>query len=281
MIIVADSGSTKADWKVIQSDRVESLSTMGFNPVLHTDQLIAKEVAKAFESLWQAQHAKSVYFYGSGCWDTKRKSVIIKALSQYFTQANIEVQHDLLAAARATCGTQEGIACIMGTGSNTCLFDGVQVTDNVTNLGYFLGDEGSGSHLGKKLVRAYFYRELPAELEIALEEQFPGGKMEILDEVYEGAQPNVFLASLTRFLAKHKAHFFVQRLIYSSFVEFIDRHVRKYPGHLRMPVHFIGSVAFHFQEIVKTVLEERNIQVGRFIQKPIDHLVQYHTTTAN
>lgn len=282
MIIVADSGSTKADWKIVGPKGIETISTMGFNPVFHSDDQIFAEVEKAFEGFVPPDSAEAVHFYGSGCWDYKRKLVISTALSRYFTKAEIEVQHDLLAAARATCGNDPGIACILGTGSNTCLFDGHEVVDNVTNLGYLLGDEGSGTHLGKKLIRAYFYRELPAELAAALEVLIPGGKSEILDQIYGRKEtPNVYLASFTRFLAEHKSHYFVQKLLYRSFSEFIDRHVRKYPGHLSLPVHFIGSVAYYFQDTVRMVLAERTITCGQFIKKPIDQLVQFHLESVN
>jgi glucosamine kinase len=281
MIVIADSGSTKADWKIIGPEKVESLNTMGFNPVFHTDDLIATEVEKAFSPLLSADDVSEVYFYGSGCWDLKRKSVISRALERFFTTADVQVDHDLLGAARASCGHEPGIACIIGTGSNSCLYDGEQVVDNITNLGYLIGDEGSGTHLGKRLIRAYFYRELPPDLESAMKAYIPGGESEILDKVYEGKQPNVYMASFTRFLSQHQSHFFVQRLLYKSIAEFIDRHVRKYNRHTELPVHFIGSVAYHFQEIIKIVLAERHLKVGKFIQKPIDQLVDYHLTAVS
>lgn len=276
MIVVADSGSTKADWKVIENGTTHSFSTMGFNPVFHSDELIYKELHKAIEKDQQFTAAKAVYYYGSGCWDTKRKAVVARALERIFKQAEIRVDHDLLAAARATCGDQPGIACILGTGSNSCLYDGQAVTDNVTNLGFLIGDEGSGTHIGKMLVRAYFYRELPADLTEKLEVLIPGGKGEILDKVYESDQPNVYLASLTRFMSKHISHPSIQRMLFDSFGDFIDRHVRKYENHTKLPVNFIGSVAYHFKDTIRYVLEERALHAGQFIQKPIDHLVDFH-----
>lgn len=280
MIIVADSGSTKTDWVVLaeKSDEVASFASIGFNPIYHSSELIQKTVAHAFlqENVEKAEVSK-IFYYGTAIWDKDKAAIVERGLRGVFPQAHIEVKHDLLGAARATCGDEPGIACIMGTGSNTCLYDGVQITDNVTNLGYFIGDEGSGAHLGKKLVRAYFYRELPPDLREALEQVVPGGKSEFLENIYgEGASPNVYLASLTRFIGEYQDHFFIHRLLYRSFAEFIDRHVRKYPGHLSLPVHFIGSVAFHFQDFLKTILFERRMQPGRFIKKPIDTLVNYH-----
>jgi hypothetical protein len=251
---------------------------MGFNPIYHSSELIEKTVANAFlQETVEKVEVEKIYYYGTAIWDDNKAAIVEKGLRGVFPQAHIEVKHDLLGAARATCGDEAGISCIIGTGSNTCLYDGTEITDNITNLGYFIGDEGSGAHLGKKLVRAYFYRELPPDLKIALEQVVPGGKSEFLENIYgEGASPNVYLASLTRFIGEHKDHFFIHRLIYRSFSEFIDRHVRKYPGHLSLPVHFIGSVAFYFQDFLKIILFERGMYPGSFIKKPIDTLVDYH-----
>jgi len=276
MKVIVDSGSTKADWKFLSGEEETSFHTMGFNPVFHSSDQIEQEVNKAFNGIIDLKQEAEIYFYGSGCWDKKRKVIIENGLKRVFTNAKIDVHHDLLGAARATCGNEPGISCIIGTGSNTCLYDGKDVIDNVTNLGYLCGDEGSGTHLGKKLIRHYFYRELPKDLETAFEVFVGGGKQKILDTVYDGTPPNVYLASFTRFMSEHVDHPFIQRILYRSFAEFIDRHVRKYHGHLRLPVHFIGSIAYVFQDMLKIVLTERAMHHGIFIKQPIDNLVAYH-----
>lgn len=280
MILIADCGATKADWALAGSGQEAQLfHTRGFNPVVHPTDLLTGEL-KALQAAWPAGASAPsvVYYYGAGCWDGRRKAVITGELQRMWPLAEVVVMHDLLGAARATCGDEPGIACIMGTGSNTCLYDGVEVTDNVTNLGYMLGDEGSGSHLGRELLRAYFYRELDAELEKAFQDFAPLDRAAIIDAVYESETPNVYLASFTRFMGEHRTHPYIQRLIFNAFAEFIDRHVRKYPGHISLPIHFIGSVAFHFQDILRTVLASRAMKAGRFIPKPIDALVDYHLT---
>lgn len=278
MIIVADSGSTKADWAVLKKDNTHQIMvTMGFNPVYHKEQIIFDEASKAFENTIETKEVEALYYYGTGCWDVEKKSVVAKALQRIFPNASIQVDHDLLGAARAACGNKPGIACIIGTGSNSCQFDGYHIEDNVTNLGYFIGDEGSGSHLGKELVKAYFYRELPKELLYEFEQKYTGGKAEILENVYRKSTPNVYLATFTRFLGEHKSHPYLQKLIYKCFEEFIDRHVRKYKSHLSLPVSFIGSVAFHFKEFLEAILQERSMIVGNFVRKPIDSLVEFHT----
>lgn len=276
MIVVADSGSTKADWAFIDHEDTKILHTMGFNPVFHDAELITQELSQAVAGNIDPLAVTQVYYYGSGCWDDRRKGVIRTALLHIFSNAAIAVHHDLLGAARAACHNEPGIACIMGTGSNSCLYDGTDVIDNVTNLGYLVGDEGSGTHLGKKIIRTYFYREMPAELVPEFEAFVGGGKDFILDHIYGEETPNVYMASFTPFLARHQTHPFVQRILYRSFAEFIDRHVRKYDGHMRVPIHFIGSIADVFRTTLEVILAERSMKTGRFVRKPIDELVAFH-----
>jgi glucosamine kinase len=177
MVIVTDSGSTKADWVLTAENGEQSrLSSKGINPVFHSEAFITDLLQGTFNGQLPAEEVSDIYYYGAGCWDDVRKTTVARALQSYFRNADIRVMHDLEGAARATCGDEPGIACIMGTGSNSCLYDGHQLVDNVTNLGYLLGDEGSGTHLGKYLIRAYFYREIPADLMELLEPPFPTGK---------------------------------------------------------------------------------------------------------
>lgn len=280
MIVVVDSGSTKADWVVVQDTDTRVIHTMGFNPIYHSSDLIREKVQDGFrENDIPVEEVSHVFYYGTAIWDDKKKAIIHEALKQVFLEADLEIEHDLLGAARATCGREAGISCIIGTGSNTCKYDGRDIVDNVTNLGYFIGDEGSGAHLGKALVKAYFYRELPRDLIDPLEELVPGGKSEFLTNIYNKPSPNVYLASLTRFIGAHRDHFFMQRLIADCFSEFLDRHVRKYSEHLHLPIHFIGSVAYHFQDFLCLLLEERGMIAGNFIKKPVDTLVEYHQSS--
>jgi hypothetical protein len=280
MIIVADSGSTKTDWRLVRDDISDPLefSSMGFNPIYHPTAFIQEKTEATFaQSGIDPEQVSALYYYGTAIWDINKAKKVEQALQAIFAKAKIEVHHDLLGAARATSGDEPGISCIMGTGSNTCSYDGEKIIDNITNLGYFLGDEGSGAHLGKALVKAYFYRELPQALKQELEKIVPGGKSAFLSNIYgENTSPNVYLASLTTFIFEHKDHFFMRGLIDTSFSEFIDRHVRKYPNHLSLPIHFIGSVAYHFQDFLRIILEERGMKAGVFIKKPIDTLVDYH-----
>lgn len=277
MLLIADSGSTKADWAWVAKDGENTfVHTQGFNPVVHPKELLQGEIKKLTEDLLPGLIPQEIHYYGAGCWDHTRKQVIKDALAAAYPAAKILVMHDLLGAARAACGSSPGIACILGTGSNTCLYDGNDVIDNVTNLGFMLGDEGSGSHLGKAFLRSYFYRELDDDLNDAFEEWTTIDKSAILDNVYGTDLPNTYLAGFTRFMGEHKSHPLVQRIVFDSFAEFLDRHVRKYRGHLQIPVNFIGSIAFHFKDILLAAMHERDLHAGRFIHKPIESLASFH-----
>ncbi len=276
MWIVCDSGSTKADWAIIKNDGSrETITTIGFNPFYQDSIFIANELRKDFINRVPCHDVERVYYYGTGIHDKHRASIVKVGLEQIMPNAVITVEHDLLASARATCKDQAGIACIIGTGSNTCLYDGKNIVDNVSNLGFLAGDEGSGSYIGRKLIQSYFYRELPQDLVNSFERMHPEGKTAIKDTLY-GENANVYLASFTRFLSEHKDHFYVQKLLYDSFEELINRHVRKYAGHTEIPIHFVGSIAFYFEEILRICIVEKGMTLGVVIKKPIDSLVDYH-----
>ena len=276
MIAIADSGSTKADWMFVRNKEWFSASTMGFNPFYHSSNLVASTLKKDLADVIDVSEIKAVYFYGAGCSSPDKNEIIHLGLQAVFNNAVILVEHDLLGAARAVCGHKEGIACILGTGSNSCLYNGIDVIDNVSNLGYLVGDEGSGSHLGKMLIRGYFYRELPQDIQTAFEANFPGGKKAILNNIYSNGPANVYLASFAKFCSDHKDHIYIQRLVNEAFGEFIRRHIRKYKNHNDLPINFIGSVAYHFKDILKMALDERNLILGDVIKKPIDNLVHFH-----
>ncbi|MFT4666888.1 MAG: glucosamine kinase [Polaribacter sp.] len=277
MIAIVDSGSTKADWHVLHKNGdIESESTTGFNPFFQDTQYIFNSLSQQLNGAHWMSQLTEVHYYGAGCSDDFRCEIVAEALRSLFPQASVHVEHDILASARATCGAKPGIACILGTGSNSCLYDGNKLIDNVTNLGYLLGDEGSGGHLGKKLLQGYFYRELPEDIKYDFETNFSIKGREFLNEVYGHEKPNVYLASFAKFISNHKEHFYIQNMVNQTFGEFLDRHVRKYQGHSNLPVHFVGSVAFHFKDILRIAMRERNLKMGIVIKKPINNLAQYH-----
>jgi hypothetical protein len=276
MVIIADCGSTKSDWLILKGGRDQELeNTIGFNPFFQTTDEIESILQTQLVPKLDAKGVSQLWFYGTGIHDSDRAEIVGAALRRTFPNAAIEVEHDLLAAARATCGLSAGIACILGTGSNSCYYDGTTIRDNVPSLGWLLGDEGSGTHLGKALLRAWFYRELPADLNAAFIADYPEGPSEIKNRIYEvGA--NAYLASFTQFLGKHKQHPLIQKIVVDSFNEFLDRHVGKYTGHQQVPIHFIGSIAYHFQEILLTCMDSRKLHSGTILRKPIFSLAEFH-----
>jgi len=277
MIAIIDSGSTKADWRVIRDNGEQfNLNTVGYNPFIVTTDQIEKGLLGELDNDLDRDNFQEIYFYGAGCSDDSRCEMVAIALRRIFKNAKIVVDHDTIASARACCGHEAGIACIIGTGSNTCLYDGEKISDHITNLGYLVGDEGSGGHLGKQLLRAYFYRELPDEIKAAFEEKYPMGERAILNQLYNNDKPNVYLASFAKFISDHKDHFYIQSMVSDCFDEFIKRHVRKYEGHTSLPINFVGSVAYHFKNILQICLQERGMKMGIVLKKPIDNLVNYH-----
>ena len=277
MILIADSGSTKADWLILEKSGHQRLeSTQGFNPFFHSTSDIRKALTAQLIPKIDADAVTAVYYYGAGIHDEHRAGMVASALKSLFINALVDVEHDLLGAARATCGSLPGICCILGTGSNSCLYNGEKVIDNVPSLGYLLGDEGSGTHLGKALLRAYFYRELPPEIEKAFDEAYPEGGHAIKDRVYEMVGTNVYLAGFSKFLAEHKTHFSIQQIVAKCFAEFLDTQVRKYADHQKLPINFVGSIAHHYEVILHNELEKRGMKLGRIVRKPIYSLGEFH-----
>ncbi len=276
-MIIVDSGSTKADWEIIQPNGDRHLeSTMGFNPYFVTSDFIEEELKRDFVNKVDVNSVDNVYFYGAGCSDPAHSKIVEIGLSRIFKNAkNIVVEHDLLASARASCGTKPGIACIIGTGSNTCLYDGKKILDNIPALSYLLGDEGSGTHLGKFLLRAYFYRELPAEIRDAFVTKYGSDKLAILNRAY-GDAPNVYLASFATFFSENREHFYIQKMVSEAFEELVVRHILKYKGVQELPINFVGSIAYHFRDILEMTLNTHALTLGTIIRKPIDALVEYH-----
>jgi glucosamine kinase len=276
MQIICDCGSTKADWLIAEPGRDTRLeSTNGFSPFFHTATEIEHTVRTQLAPHITPDLVTQVWFYGTGIHDESRADIVRKGIAAVMPNAKIEVFHDLLGSARATCGHSAGIACILGTGSNSCYFDGKQIVDNVPSLGWLLGDEGSGTHLSKALLRAIFYREMPLDLEAAFHAAHPEGLHVIKDKVYEKGG-NTYLASFTAFMGEHREHPFIKGLVRDCLGEFLERHVIKYNGYKSLPIHFVGSIAHHFEDTLRQVMKEKSMQLGNVVRKPIFTLGDYH-----
>jgi N-acetylglucosamine kinase-like BadF-type ATPase len=279
MIIVAESGSTKCDWLINHNDgKVLETHTMGFNPFFHQPDEILTHLRGNQDLSQVASKATAVYFYGAGCSSPDRNEVILSALVQFFRNAHCEVNHDLNASAFATWDGNPAITCIIGTGSNSCYYDGVSVSEQVSALGYILGDEGSGSYFGKKLIADYLYKRLPKELQDAFFEQYKLQKEEIFHQVYNTNKANVFLASFMRFIVPHKEHAYIREMVYEGLSRFAEIHICCYPNFREVPVHFVGSVAFYFTEILQQVAVEKGFSLGKIDKNPGMSLLKYHLT---
>ena len=279
MIIVAESGSTKCDWLINHNDgKVLETHTMGFNPFFHQPDEILTHLRGNQDLSQVASKATAVYFYGAGCSSPDRNEVILSALVQFFRNAHCEVNHDLNASAFATWDGNPAITCIIGTGSNSCYYDGVSVSEQVPALGYILGDEGSGSYFGKKLIADYLYKRLPKELQDAFFEQYKLQKEEMFHQVYNTNKANVFLASFMRFIVPHKEHAYIREMVYEGLSRFAEIHICCYSNFREVPVHFVGSVAFYFTEILQQVAVEKGFSLGKIDKNPGMSLLKYHLT---
>lgn len=282
MTIIVDSGATKTDWWVSR-DKGDgaTIQTEGINPFHQSAEDIQRIIETALLPQLQAEDQKdkevceNIYFYGAGC--TPQKAGIVgEALQTAFPKAQISVESDLLGAARALCGRTPGIACILGTGSNSCAYDGERITANVSPLGFILGDEGSGAVLGKRLVADCLKRQLPDDICQAFLDYCDLSPAEIINRVYRQPLANRFLASFTPFLAAHRERKEIHTLLLMCFEDFFQRNVMQYPSYAQVPVHFTGSIAYYFQQELKEVTQGLGITLGRVLKSPLKGLIDYH-----
>lgn len=276
-MLIAESGSTKTDWRAVDnSGKIEQFITKGFNPFHQQSEAISEEIKLNLLPVLKST-VTQVHFYGAGCSSPSMCAIVETALKECFLGAEIHVEHDLLAAARGLCGHERGIACILGTGSNSCVFDGRNITANIPALGYILGDEGSGSYMGKHFIADFLIGKLPEKLENDFTEKFGLTKDKIFEAVYMQPMPNRFLASFGKFLFQRLDEPYVLNLVRQSFIDFFDRYICRYPDYHSMPVHFTGSIAFYFSKILHDVASEKQVRIGRIVETPAAALVLYHT----
>lgn len=277
MILIADGGSTKTDWRLLKEGReYKQVQTQGFNPYLIGSDAIEDILWKELQPNIDNEAISHVYYYGAGCSSPVKNMIVETAFEKVFVNARINISHDLLGAAHALCADSEGIVAILGTGSNSCYYDGREIKDGIFSLGYFFGDEGSGAYLGKQLLTAYLHKELPQDIEERLKQEYPSSLESILDAVYTKPAPSRFLASFSRFINMNRDHPYINNLLTEAFNAFYKYQVCCYPKHKEVPVHFVGSVAFHYQDFLTRIGSQLGIRTGRFIQAPIDGLVEYH-----
>ena len=286
MLLIADSGSTKTDWRLISSQGNEySFHTQGFNPYFQTSEAIAASIKyQLIEKLPVIPSTEKlvIAYYGAGCSTPQKKQVVEEALTECFPNTDkIEVYHDLLAACHALCAQSSGIVGILGTGSNSCYYDGNEIISNVPSLGFMLGDEGSGAHIGKKLLTQYLQKSMPQLLQNEFFREFNYTTEQILDKLYNQPLPNRFLASFTTFAGKFNDDPYIRKVLKESFIEFIQNQISHYKQYQTLPVNLVGSVAFYFQDIIKEVFESNLITIAKIQASPMNGLVAYQLKFGN
>jgi len=276
MILIADSGSTKTDWRAInQYGSVKGITTAGINPVFMDEKQISEIIGKVLVPSI-TEKVEEIHFYGAGVINEEKAEIVCNALKKAFPDASCEAASDLLAAARGLCGNEAGIACILGTGSNSCWYDGEQIEKNVRAGGFILGDEGSGAWIGKRLLSDYVKGLLPTAIRESFEKKFALDYPAIVTKVYKEEMPGAYLASFAPFVADFKNHPYVKGLLKEGFESFLSRNVMQY-DYKNRELNFTGSVAFYFKEALVKALLAGGMKPGRIVRKPMDGLIKYHT----
>lgn len=281
MILIADSGSTKCEWCLIKDGKKTTITTTGISPYFLTKDAIVVLLQKELMPKLKNLEALTVHYYGTGLAAADNVLMIKSALKSVFGKAKINVATDLLAAARALCGYEEGIVCILGTGSNSCYYNGKKIVKNSPGLGYVLGDEGSGAYLGKKVIQYMLYNTFDEDLQLRFKEKFGVETAQILDSVYKQPFPNRYLASFSPFLTENRGHYMIENILEDGINDFFFTHLNKYAQSRTSPVNFVGSVAFAFRDVIKELCTSYELEMGKIFKAPMNELVKYHITTEN
>ncbi|HVZ57216.1 MAG TPA: hypothetical protein VG870_11200 [Chitinophagaceae bacterium] len=275
--LIADSGSTKTEWCLLKAGRKKRVFTQGLSPYfLNSDQIRQVLEKELFPRIRNAG-VQEVHFYGTGCLNPANKRIVAKALRAVFPGALVQVDHDLAGAAKALCGSRPGIACILGTGSNSCYYNGRKIVRNSPGLGYVLGDEGSGAYLGKKVLQYYLYNTFDEELKGRFDQHYHTDMMEILDSVYKKPLPNRYLAGFALFLAENRGHYMVENIIEDGLNDFFFYHLCKYRETWLVPIHFVGGVAYGFKDVLQELCKTYEVEMGRVLKNPMEGLIEYHS----
>ncbi|UOB17161.1 N-acetylglucosamine kinase [Abyssalbus ytuae] len=279
MILIVDSGATKSDWIALDEDgnKLFFTQTLGLSPEVLTREIIQDRLANNFELNKHRKEVTHLYFYGAGCGTVRMRKFLNSIFSNYFVNAKIDVKEDTYAAIYSTINPDEpAIVCILGTGSNCSYWDGSQLIQKVTSLGYILMDDCSGNHFGRKLIRDYYYHKMPSKLSTKFAQQYDLDADVIKNHLYKEPNPNTYLATFARFIIENKDEEYSQRVIKNGMQLFIDNAIKQYEVAKTVPVHFVGSIAYYLQKELKEKMEENGLRVGNIMRRPIDGLVEYH-----
>jgi N-acetylglucosamine kinase-like BadF-type ATPase len=274
--LIADSGATKCEWLLLDNDKKKTIFTIGISPYfLNGDQiteLFRKELIPKLKNV----QVDEVHFYGTGLANPNNAKIICKALQGVFQGAKVSANTDMLGAARALCGRNKGIACILGTGANSCYYNGKKIVKNSPSLGYVLGDEGSGAQLGKKVIQYYLYNTFDEDLKALFDAKFITTPMEILENVYKKPLPNRYLASFAIFLSENRGHYMIENIIEDCLNDFFFNHLYKYRESWTSPINFIGSVAFGFKDVLQDLCNSYQLELGTVMKNPMIGLKKFH-----
>ncbi|MEQ8523190.1 BadF/BadG/BcrA/BcrD ATPase family protein [Gracilimonas sp.] len=276
-ILIADSGSTKTEWILVnQNGEKEYFHTDGLNPYFMSLEQLTKVINEGLVSALKDKTVDEIFFYGAGCGTERSKGIIRKAISTCFGSATITVDTDLLAAAKACFWDKPGVACILGTGSNSCLYDGEKIINQIPSLGFTLGDEGSGGYFGKRILRSYFYNLMPSDLRKELEKRHDMELDQILQKVYKEPNGNRFVASFSHLLGDFAEHDFIKDIVRSGFEDFAEKQLAYFGDITDKDIGFVGSIAAIHRETLEKVLAKRGLKLGIIVRKPIERLVDNH-----
>jgi N-acetylglucosamine kinase-like BadF-type ATPase len=276
MKLIADSGSSKTTWCLMGGTKKIMVNTQGISPYFLTGEQIVAILQNELLVKLKKKMPKEIHFYGTGCSNAANIKLVKDSLKKVFPKAKVFVDHDLAGAAKALCGKEKGIACILGTGSNSCYYNGKKIIKNSPGLGYILGDEGSGTYLGKKVIQYYLYNTFDPDLMDRFNAKYNTNTIEILESVYKKPLPNKYLANFATFLVENRGHYMVENIIEDGFNDFFFNHIYKYRESWTLPIHFVGSIAYGFKDVLKEICDSYELKLGKVIKNPIDGLVKYH-----
>ncbi|HMO32125.1 MAG TPA: N-acetylglucosamine kinase [Lacibacter sp.] len=276
-ILIADSGATKAEWCLLKGKKRKIIFTQGISPYFMDRDSTAGMLLQELLPRIKKETIDIIWYYGTGCSNPVNARMIQQALKTVFPGAGqVKVDHDLMGAAKALCGHEPGVACILGTGSNSCFFNGKRIVKNSPGLGYILGDEGSGAYLGRKVIQHFLYNTFDGELLDKFNARFQTNRLEILDKVYRQPLPNRYMASFALFLSENRGHYMIENILEDSFNDFFFNHLYKYKESWKHPIHFVGGVAYAFRDVLKGLCTTYGLQAGTILKHPMEGLITYH-----
>jgi N-acetylglucosamine kinase-like BadF-type ATPase len=283
MILIADGGSTKADWIALDNDKNEvfRVRTLGLNPAVVNQNELRNRIVNMFQLMDVKEEVTEIHFYGAGCGTPKPSAILKSVLETVFIHAKVNIEEDMLAAVYAASGNKPAIVCILGTGSNSCYFDGTSVHMKTVSLGYSVMDEASGNYFGKLLLREYFYGKMPKRIANKFEEEYNLDADVIKYHLYKQPNPNRYLASFAKFMFEFKEDKYIKKIIKRGFNEFFKYRILPFGKTTDTPIYFIGSIAFYFSEILEKVAKKKHLSIAGILQRPIDNLLDFHKNNPN